>query len=73
MEVMGGAEGQVTQLQTSDAFDKVVDWYAEKLKPKSQVTIPGGRILESENFVALITSTGDGTNIMLTRKGKGDK
>ena len=73
MEVMGGAEGQVTQLQTSDSFDKVVDWYAGKLKPKSQVTIPGGRILESENFVALITSTGDGTNIMLTRKGKGDK
>jgi hypothetical protein len=29
MEV-GGSEGHVTQLQTSDLFDKVVDWYAEK-------------------------------------------
>jgi hypothetical protein len=67
MEV-GGTEGKVTQLQTRDGFEKVVGWYVEKIKPKNQVTIPGGQILESEDLVALITSSGDGTSIMLTRK-----
>lgn len=65
---VGGTEGHVTQLQTSDAFDKVVDWYVEKLKPKNQVSIPGGKIIESDSFVALITSSGNATSIMLTHK-----
>jgi hypothetical protein len=65
---VGGGEGHVTQLQSGDAFDKVVDWYVEKLKPKNQVSIPGGKILESDSFVALITSAGNSTSIMLTRK-----
>jgi hypothetical protein len=68
MDVVGGAEGKVTQLQTSDSFNKVVDWYVEKLQPKHQVSIPGGKIMESENFVALITSSGNETSIMLTHK-----
>jgi hypothetical protein len=65
---VGGTEGHVTQLQTNDAFDKVVDWYVAKLQPKNQVSIPGGKIIESENFVALITSSGNATSIMLTHK-----
>lgn len=66
-------KGGVTQLQAKAAFDKVVDWYVEKIKPKNQVTIPGGMILNTEAINVLITSTGDTTSIMVTRKNAGDQ
>ncbi|HKQ51822.1 MAG TPA: zinc ribbon domain-containing protein [Pyrinomonadaceae bacterium] len=70
-----GDDGDFIQLQTSDSFDKVVNWYKEKLKPDSTVeandpnTGQPGRsvVLASKQVAAIITAGGDTTNIMLAR------
>jgi hypothetical protein len=70
MEITGEDEGGVLQLQTSDSFDKVVDWYTEKLKPKSVIRMkdPTSRvILEAGGMSVIINANGDGTTIMLTQ------
>lgn len=71
MEITNPAEGNMLQLQTSDAFDKVVNWYTEKLKPKSFVKQENeqGRsvVLAKEGMAAIITANETGTTIMLTQ------
>lgn len=75
MRITGGSEGNVIQLQTSDSFDKVVNWYKEKLKPTQVIEqgdlnagIPGRAvILPTEIVTAIITAQGDATSIMLTQ------
>ena len=75
MQVTGGSEGNVIQLQTSDSFDKVVNWYKEKLKPASTIETsdptqgPGGQsvILATEEVTAIISNQGDATGVMLTQ------
>ena len=71
MEITNPAEGNMLQLQTSDSFDKVVNWYTEKLKPKSFVRQQNeqGRsvVLANEGMAVIITATGTGTTIMLTQ------
>jgi hypothetical protein len=72
MEITGEDEGNVLQLRTSDSFDKVVDWYTEKLKPGSVVRIkePTSRvILGADEMSVIINAEGDGTTIMLTQGG----
>jgi hypothetical protein len=66
MEITGEDEGNVLQLQTLDSFDKVVAWYTQKLKVKNTVKNDENVILEGEELTAIITRTGEGTNIMLT-------
>jgi hypothetical protein len=70
---IGGSDGRVTQLHTTDGIDKVVSWYLQRVKVKNDVTMPGGRIISAEGVNLLITSTGDGTSIMVTREGKGNQ
>ncbi len=75
MRITGGSEGNVIQLQTSDSFDKVVNWYKEKLKPASTIESsdpnlgPTGHsvILAAEEVTAIISNQGDTTSIMLTQ------
>ena len=78
MRVTGGSDGNVIQLQTSDSFDKVVNWYKEKLKPEQVIErgdglgpgMPGRAvILPTEKITAIITGMDTGTNIMLTQEG----
>lgn len=70
---IAGTDGGVTQLRTDDSFDKVVDWYVEKIKPKNHVNMPGSVILDGDGVGVLISSTGDGTSIQVMRKSKDDK
>jgi hypothetical protein len=74
LRVTDNPGGNVLQLQTPDSFDKVVEWYKEKLKPE-QIVDPGnldtgmpGRaaILQGKEVTAIITAKGDVTDIMLT-------
>jgi hypothetical protein len=66
MEITGDGEGTVLQLQTADSFDKVVEWYRQKLKVKNTVKNEQNVILVGEELTAIITRTDQGTNIMLT-------
>jgi hypothetical protein len=70
MEITGDDGDSVIQLQTSDSFDKVVNWYITNLKmtkmvlpkdPNSQV------ILEAGELKAIINANGDVTTIMLAQ------
>jgi hypothetical protein len=76
MQITGGDEGHVIQLQTSDSFDKVVSWYTEKLKPTQIIRhegqdagLPGGKsvILPSEETTVVIGDQGGATSILLTK------
>jgi hypothetical protein len=70
MEITGDDEGNVLQLQTSDSFDKVVDWYTEKLKPAKVVRIKDPTshvILEAGELKAIINANGNVTTIMLAQ------
>jgi hypothetical protein len=63
-------EGRVLQLRTRDPFDKVVDWYVEKLKPNSNmVKVPGDvmTILRGEGVNVVITTKGDQTEIIINQ------
>lgn len=74
MRVTGGSDGNVIQLQTSDSFDKVVQWYKDKLKPEQTVEqgdpaveVPGHAvILQGKGVTAIITGQDGATGIMLT-------
>lgn len=72
MQITGGDEGNVIQLQTSDSFEKVVNWYKARLKPEQTIEqntgLPGGSvILPSQEATAIITRQGDLTGIMLAK------
>lgn len=67
---IASSDGRVTHLHTTDDIEKVVSWYLERVKVKNDVTIPGGRIINAEGVNLLISATGDGTLIMVTREGK---
>jgi hypothetical protein len=73
MELTSPAEGNMIQLQTSDSFDKVVNWYTEKLKPTSVVKQVKDQsqsmVLAGKEMTAIITANGAGTTIMLTQQG----
>jgi hypothetical protein len=70
MEINGVSDGNVLQLHTTDPFDRVVDWYTEKLRPTNTVKMKGSNvILESGEMTAIINAVDDGTTIMLTQGG----
>lgn len=67
-----GHEGRVLQLRTRDPLDKVVDWYAEKLKPNSNmVKVPGDAmtILRGEGINVVITTNDAQTEIIINEGG----
>jgi hypothetical protein len=70
---IASSDGRVTHLQTTDDMEKVVNWYLQRVKVKNDVTIPGGRIINAEGVNLLISSTGNGTGIMVTREGTGNQ
>lgn len=58
--------GSLLQLRTTDSYAKVLDWYVEKLKPRNTIKTPGpSSILKSDKLMAIITSEGSETMIML--------
>ncbi|HEY0321254.1 MAG TPA: zinc ribbon domain-containing protein [Pyrinomonadaceae bacterium] len=65
MVVSKAGEGDVVQLETKDAIDKVADWYTAKLKPTEIFRKPDNVILKADEMAVIITSNGSGTNIML--------
>jgi hypothetical protein len=71
MELTSAAEGNMIQLQTTDSFDKVVDWYTAKLKPTSVVKQENEQsrsvVLATEEMAAIINANGAGATIMLTQ------
>lgn len=71
MEITGREEGHVLQLRTGDPFNKVVEWYVEKVKPTSTVRTPGENVtvLRGEGINVVITDTGAQTEIII-RQGR---
>jgi zinc-ribbon domain len=70
MEITDTADGDVLQLRTSDSFDKVADWYINKLNPPKVVKIPGSSVvLEAGEIKVIINADANGTNIMLAQGG----
>jgi hypothetical protein len=68
MNVSSGDGAKMLQLRTTDPMSKVVDWYIKKLNPTKQVNIPGiSTILKTDEVNAIITRSGEGTQIMLTQ------
>jgi hypothetical protein len=65
MVISKSGEGDMVQLQTEDSVDKVADWYIEKFKPAKIVRQSESAVLRAEKMAIVITSTGEGTNIML--------
>lgn len=59
-------DGRVAQLATSDPFNKVADWYAEKIHANEDTILPGSRILKGKGITVILAGTGDGTSITLT-------
>lgn len=69
MVISKAGEGDVIRLETKDSLDKVADWYVERLKPAERVIQPGNVILRTDAMAVIITSNGNGTNIMLRQGG----
>jgi hypothetical protein len=47
----------------------VAAWYTQKLRPERVVRVPGANtVMEAEGMKAIISSTGNGTNIILKRE-----
>lgn len=73
VDMPSGSGGSLLQLQSADSYQKVLDWYLAKLKPDNIFRSPGqngvgqNAILKSANLMAVITSTGEGTQIVLKK------
>ena len=68
MEVKGEEKAKMVQLNTSDSFDKVIDWYVKKIKPTKHVTIPGGNaVLKGDGIAVMIMNDGEVTSILITQ------
>ena len=69
MEITGDKNEKVVHLRTTDGFDKVVDWYMERIKVKNRVRLPGANaVLEGKDVVVVINSEGGETSIIVTQK-----
>ncbi|MGB7923774.1 MAG: zinc ribbon domain-containing protein [Pyrinomonadaceae bacterium] len=70
MERSDRGKARVLQLRTSDPFDKVVEWYTEKLKPDSITKVPGDvtTVLHSEGVNVVITA-GDAQTEIIVNQG----
>jgi hypothetical protein len=59
-------EGDMMQLETEDAIERVADWYKDTLKPTEMVRRPENVIFKSGGTAVIITpNEGGGSNIML--------
>lgn len=66
MDMTRGDGGSLLQLRTTDSYEKVIDWYIEKLKPRETTKMPGpSAILKSDKILSIIASEGGNTMIML--------
>ncbi len=63
---VNGKDGRLAQLVTSDPFDKVADWYVEKIHPTEDTNMPGSRILQGNGITVILAGSGEGTHITLT-------
>lgn len=71
MDMKRANGGSLLQLQTKDSYQKVLDWYVTKLQPEQIIKSPGpNTVLKSDKVMAILTSTGEGTNIMLKEMSK---
>lgn len=74
MEMKRADGGNFLQLQTKDSYQKVLDWYVAKLKPEQIIKSPGpNAVLKSDQVMAILTPTGEGTNIMLKEMSEMEK
>jgi hypothetical protein len=59
-------DGKVAQLQTADPFDKVTEWYKDKIDATEEVNMPGNRILSGKGYKVILNGSGAGTVITIT-------
>jgi hypothetical protein len=73
LEMESEEGGSMLQLQSKDAYEKVLDWYLEKLKPKNIKRLPGPMaVLNSDKLVAIINGGNGDTSIILKRHDEMD-
>ena len=69
MEINGDKNEKIVPLRTTGGFDKVVDWYMERIKVKNRVRLPGANaVLEGNDVVVVINSESGETSIIVTQK-----
>jgi hypothetical protein len=75
LNVSDRVKGRVLQLRTRDPFDKVVDWYVEKLKPATTTRVPGVNmtVLHGEGINVVITTEDAQTEIIINQGSDQDK
>lgn len=69
MIVSKAGEGDVMQLTTTDSVNKVADWYINELQPEEILRRPNNVVLKTDEVGVVITSNGNGANIMLKQGG----
>jgi hypothetical protein len=73
MEINSGEGAGMLQLQTADAYDKVLAWYVATIKPANVIKAgPSNSILRTDKMVVIITGEGGETNILI-KQGDGDE
>ncbi len=66
LDVTNQNGGRALQLETSDSFKKVEDWYQATLKPQKTVRLTSNSVvLKNENTTATIAVEGDKTNVLI--------
>jgi hypothetical protein len=57
---------RVAQLRTSDPFNKVAEWYKDRIKATEEVNMPGSLVLTGKDMKVILSGDGAGTVITLT-------
>jgi hypothetical protein len=73
MDLTRANGGSLLQLKSQDSYEKVLNWYIDRLKPQNINRLPGkNAILKSDKLMAIINSSGEGTMIMLKETDETD-
>ncbi|HKP86891.1 MAG TPA: hypothetical protein VJZ26_12385 [Blastocatellia bacterium] len=68
-EITGEENQRVLQLTTTDDFDKVVDWYTERIKAQKPLRVVGiTAVLKGDGVTVVVTGADGGANIFITQK-----
>ncbi len=73
LEMEDEESGSMVQLQSKDAYEKVRDWYIEKLKPMNIKKLPGPMtVLNTDKLVVIINGGDSDTSVILKQHDEMD-
>jgi hypothetical protein len=66
MDIVAEGDARAVELQTSDSFDSVAEWYRKTLKPEKVVRLTAdSMVLKNKNVTATIVTERDKTHVLL--------